>query len=61
MSARAKFGFFLLALVSMAALAGASVLMAQGEGWLATLLFVVAFILIFAGIRTRRKLLKKTM
>jgi hypothetical protein len=59
LSASAKFGFFILAVLSMAALAGASIMMAQGQGWLATVLFLVAFVLIFFGIRTRRKLMKK--
>lgn len=63
MSAKAKVGFFILALVSMALLAGASMLMGtpgKGNGWLATLGFVIAFILIYFGIYMRRKLLQKT-
>lgn len=59
MSLSAKIGFFFVALFAMAALALASIVMAQGEGLLAMVLFVVAFILIFLGIRARRKLLKR--
>jgi uncharacterized membrane protein len=47
--------FFFVALITMVCLAVASILMAQGQGWLATLFFVLAFVLIgFAFMAKRR-------
>ncbi|QQE79485.1 hypothetical protein [Alicyclobacillus sp. SO9] len=59
MSGSVKFGFFVLALVSMTGLAIASVFMAQNRFYISTVIFVISFLLIGYGFRLRRRLMKQ--
>jgi len=59
MSVKQKLGFLALAIVCMIGLASASLFMANGYGWYATLDFVVSFLLIFIGFLVRRKIFKR--
>lgn len=58
MSRNAKIAYFFVALLSMACLALASLSMAQGRAFAATVLFVVAFAMIAIGFVVRKRLLK---
>jgi len=58
MSRKAKIGYFFVALFTMACLGGASVSMAVGMAWVATVLFAVAFVVIGIGFVVRKRLLR---
>jgi uncharacterized membrane protein SirB2 len=59
MTRSVKVLLFFVAVVGMASLALASIMMADGKGWLATLFFIVAFVIIGFGFVTRRKALSQ--
>jgi hypothetical protein len=54
-----KFGFFLLALVTMGCFAIATVVMAEGKGGLAIALYVLAFVIVGCGFTIKRRILPK--
>lgn len=58
MSRNAKVAYFFVSLLSMTCLALASLFMAMGRAWAATLLFIAGFVLIGAGFVARKRLLK---
>ena len=60
MSRTAKITYFFVALITMFFLAAASTLMAQGQAALATVFFIVAFIIIGVGFVVRKRLLRRS-
>jgi len=59
MTGTMKFVFFLVALATMTCFAVASVAMAQGHGWLASGLFVVALLMTTAGFVTKSRVMRR--
>ncbi|RIV24261.1 hypothetical protein D2Q93_07410 [Alicyclobacillaceae bacterium I2511] len=59
MSQRAKFTYFLAALVAMISLAAASTEMAVGRNGLAVVLFILAFVIIGVAFMVKRRVMKK--
>ncbi|MFB5192286.1 hypothetical protein [Alicyclobacillus fastidiosus] len=53
-----KIMFFFVSLFTMVCFALGSVMMAQGRGWLATLFFVLAFVMTGTGFVTKRRLVR---
>lgn len=59
MSASTRLLFFMIALLTMVCFALGSVMMAQGEGWLATLFFVLAIVVAGCGFVAKRRFIKR--
>ena len=60
MTISVKIMFFFFAVITMACFAIASILMAEGNGWGAFLLFALAILLTGAGFITRKRVLRKS-
>lgn len=58
MSASVRVLYFFLALLTMVLLALGSVMMAQQKGWLATLFFILGFVLAGTGFATKRRFVR---
>jgi hypothetical protein len=59
MSQTAKISFFILAVVTMACFACASVMMAEGRGGYALSLFILAIVLVGCGFMVRKRILRR--